>query len=140
MPKAANKTIATTASVSAFIAGVPDAARAADCRVLVAMMREATGEEPRMWGPSMIGFGHYHYKYDSGREGDMFVVGFASRKNDISIYIVPGFSQYTDLLTRLGKYKTGKVCLYVKRLSDIAPDVLRKLIQRSVDDMRARKG
>jgi hypothetical protein len=138
MAKAANKTAATSASVAAFISAIDDEARAKDCRTLVSIMGEATGEKPRMWGPSMIGFGTYHYRYDSGHEGDSFLVGFAPRKNELAIYIVPGFSAYGDLLLKLGKHKTAKACLYVKKLTDIDLDALRELVQRSVADMRAR--
>ncbi len=138
MAKTANKTVPTSASVDDFIAAVADARRAADCRALVAMMREATGEAPRMWGASIVGFGQYHYVYESGREGDACVVGFSPRKNDLTIYIVPGFAAYADLLARLGRHKTAKVCLYLKRLDDVDRGVLRELVCRSVADMRAR--
>lgn len=138
MAKPANKTVPTSVSVDDFIAAVADAQRAADCRALVAMMREVTGEAPRMWGASIVGFGQYHYVYESGREGDACVVGFSPRKNDLTIYIVPGFSAYADLLARLGRYKTAKVCLYVKRLDDVDRGVLRELVVRSVADVRAR--
>ena len=140
MPKAQNKTVATNASVTAYLAGIEDPERAADCRQLVAMMRKATGEKPSLWGPTMIGFGAYHYRYESGREGDSFLVGFAPRKGDISIYIVPGFNDYAELLDKLGKHKTAKVCLYVRRLADIDLAVLQQLIGRSVADMRKRYG
>jgi hypothetical protein len=138
MAKAQNKTVATRASVAAFLGGIQDPARAKDCREVAAMMRAATGEKPRMWGPSIVGFGQYHYVYDSGREGDACIVGFSPRKGDLTIYIVPGFSAYGDLLARLGKHRTAKVCLYIKRLDDIDRAVLRELIERSVADMRAR--
>lgn len=138
MAKAANKTLATSASVEDFLAAVADPSRAKDCREIAAMMRKATGERARMWGASIVGFGSYHYKYDSGREGDAPIIGFSPRKSDLTIYIVPGFSSYGELLARLGKHKTAKVCLYLKRLDDIDRDVLRELIERSVADMRAR--
>lgn len=140
MPKSANKTVATSASVRDFLAGIADAQRAKDCREVAAMMRAATGEKPRMWGPSMVGFGQHHYRYDSGREGDMFTVGFAPRKSDLTIYIVPGFAKHGDLLARLGPHRTGKSCLYVKRLDAIDREVLREIVARSIADMRARYG
>ena len=138
MAKPNNKTVATSASVDDFIAAVADKQRAADCREMVEMMREATGEEPRMWGASIVGFGQYHYVYESGREGDACIIGFSPRKNDLTIYIVPGFAAYADLLGRLGRHKIAKVCLYLKRLDDIDRSVLRELVVRTVDDMRAR--
>ena len=138
MAKPNNKTVATSASVDDFIAAVADEQRAADCREMVEMMREATGEEPRMWGASIVGFGQYHYVYESGREGDACIIGFSPRKNDLTIYIVPGFAAYADLLGRLGRHKIAKVCLYLKRLDDIDRSVLRELVVRTVDDMRAR--
>ena len=138
MAKATNKAVATKASVVSFLAGIEDDARQKDCRELAAMMREATGEQPRMWGASMVGFGAYHYVYDSGREGDSFLVGFAPRKSDLTIYIVPGFAMFGELLAKLGKHKTAKSCLYIKRLDDIDRGVLREIVVASAADMRAR--
>ncbi|MBT8301536.1 MAG: DUF1801 domain-containing protein, partial [Maribacter sp.] len=100
---------------------------------LVDLMKEITGEDPVMWGPSIIGFGSYHYKYDSGREGDMLLTGFSPRKQNLSLYIMAGFSNYGNLMQKLGKYKTGKSCLYIKRLSEINIDVLKELIKASFD-------
>ena len=135
MPKAKNKTVPTTASVDDFIAGVADEARARDCRELVRLMRTATGETPRMWGPGIVGFGEYHYKYDSGREGDSFIIGFSPRKSELALYFVNGFATSADLLARLGRHKTGKSCLYVKRLDDLDRGALTELIERSVKHM-----
>ena len=100
------------------------------------MMQEATGCEPKMWGASMIGFGSYHYKYDSGREGDFMLVGFAPRKSNISVYIIPGFSDYESELEKLGKHKTGKSCLYINKLEEVDKNVLQHLISDSVVRMR----
>jgi hypothetical protein len=126
MSKAENKTKATKASVSGYIAALPDAAKQADAKILVKMMQTATGERPAMWGPSIIGFGSVHYVYDSGREGDMPLIGFSPRKPALVIYGVARTSE--ALLAKLGKYTTGKGCLYIKRLSDVDVKVLEKMI------------
>ncbi len=131
------KTKATDASVEAFLNSVADEKKRADAFRLLQIMREETGEEPVMWGDSIIGFGSVHYKYASGREGDMGVTGFSPRKASLTIYITPGFDRYGDLLGRLGKFTTSKVCLYVKRLSDIDEATLRELIRQSVQDIQA---
>jgi Domain of unknown function (DU1801) len=135
---AANKTQATDAEVSAFLDGVADANQRADADVIIAFMQTASGEPPRMWGPSIIGFGSYHYRYDSGREGDMCRIGFSPRKGQTVIYIVDGFPGHADLLARLGKHKTGKACLYVKRLADIDVAVLGELVTASLAEMDRR--
>ena len=134
---AENKTKPTDASVEEFLNAVPDERKRADSFRLVEIMREITGEEPVMWGDSIVGFGSYHYKYASGREGDAPLIGFSPRKASLTIYITPGFDRYGDLLGRLGKFTTSKVCLYVKRLSDVDEAVLRELIRDSVEVMRA---
>lgn len=97
----------------------------------------ATGAEPRMWGSSMVGFGQYHYRYDSGREGDFFLTGFSPRKNDLALYIMAGFDRHAALMAKLGKFRTGKSCLYIKRLSDVDLKVLRDLVKSSVRYMKA---
>lgn len=130
------KTKRTQASVSAFLDAVENEQRRADCRTVLNLMRAVTGEEPKMWGPSMVGFGSYHYKYASGREGDWFVTGFSPRKQDLTLYIMAGFDRYDELMAKLGKYKTGKSCLYLKRLSDVDLGVLRELVTASVEAMR----
>jgi hypothetical protein len=135
---AENKTKQTTASVTAFLNTVADAGTRRDCKTLVALMRELTGEPPKMWGPSMVGFGSVHYKYASGREGDMFLTGFSPRQRNLTLYIMEGFFKYGGLMKRLGSYKTGKSCLYVRSLDDIDPSVLRELISTSVADLRER--
>ena len=128
------KTKPTNKSVSAFIKSVDDK-RQADCRCILKLMRTITGKKPQMWGSSIVGFGNYHYKYKSGREGDWFVTGFSPRKQNLTIYIMPGFSSYADLLAKLGKCKTSVSCLYVKKLEDIDINVLEKLIAKSIRDM-----
>ena len=133
---AENKTQATDASVMAFINSVPDESKRQDCLAVLEMMREVTGEEPVMWGSTIVGFGAYHYKYASGREGDMALTGFSPRKQALTIYITSGFDHYEDLMARLGKHTTGSSCLYVKRLSDIDLNVLRELVAKSVEHMK----
>jgi hypothetical protein len=127
-----NKTKATDQSVDEFLHKVENEKKREDSYKLIEMMREVTGEEPKMWGPSMVGFGKYHYKYTSGREGDAFVTGFSPRKGAMTLYILAGFEEEDDLLSKLGKFTTGKSCLYVKRLSDIDQDVLKQLVAKSV--------
>lgn len=129
------KTKQTTASVEDFLNGIADPQRRQDCWTLAALMQEVTQSPPSMWGDAIVGFGSYHYKYASGRTGDWPVVGFASRKQDLTLYIMSGFDQYEALLSRLGKHKTGKACLYVKRLADVDMAVLRELVERSVAHM-----
>lgn len=104
--------------------------------ILLDIFREITQEDPVMWGPSIIGFGSYHYKYESGREGDMLLTGFAPRKNSLVLYIMPGFDRYDELMQKLGKFKTGKSCLYIKKLTDINVKVLKELIHSSLEYMR----
>lgn len=133
-----NKTKPTKVSVDAFLDNVPDAGKRADALVLIDMMQRATGEKPVMWGPSIIGFGSYHYRYESGREGDSPVVGFSPRKAALVLYIVTGFTGAEPLLAKLGKHTTGKSCLYIKRLADVDQRVLRKLVDQSVAAVRAR--
>lgn len=126
-----NKTVATGASVAAFLAGVKDPVRAADVRTLMAIMRRVSGKSPRMWGPSIVGFGSYHYVYDSGREGDMLRLGFSPRASALTLYIMGGFPRYATLMRRLGRYTTGNSCLYLKRLADVDLSVLEELIRAS---------
>ena len=133
---AENKTKPTKSSVTAFINGIEDQQKRRDARKLAAMMREATGARARMWGPSIVGFGQYHYKYASGREGDFMITGFSPRKQALTLYVIPGFKHFGTLMDKLGKYKTGKSCLYIKSLSDVDEEVLKRLIERSVQYMR----
>ena len=133
---AENKTQPTKASVTAFINAIDNPEKRADARKLAAMMRKATGKRAKMWGPSMVGYGTYHYRYASGREGDFMMTGFSPRKQALTVYIMAGFSKYDALMKKLGKYKTGKSCLYIKRLSDVDEAVLQRLIGESVKYMR----
>lgn len=125
------KTVPTDRGVATFLAAVPDDARRADAEALCRLLEEVTGEAPVMWGNSIVGFGSLHPRYESGREGDMPRVGFSPRKQNLTLYIAGGFDHHQDLLARLGKYKTGKGCLYLKRLSDADPEVWRELVRRS---------
>lgn len=138
--QANNKTQRTEQDVTEFIAEIPNPGRREDALILLERMTRITGEVPYMYGPTIIGFGEYHYVYDSGREGDSFLVGFAPRKANMVVYIMPGFSDYADLLGQLGKYKTGSSCLYLGRLSAIDMAVLEELIKRSVQQMRKKYG
>jgi hypothetical protein len=126
-----NKTRPNTTSATSFLDSVEDEIQRRDSHTLISIMKGITGEEPVMWGPSIIGFGSYHYKYDSGREGDMMLTGFSPRKQSLSLYIMAGFTKYEALLQKLGKHKTGKSCLYIKRLSEINTDILMELIKAS---------
>lgn len=129
---AALKTRPTRRSVKAFIDAVPDPDRRKDCRAVMKIMKVVTGESPKMWGTSIVGYGTYHYKYASGREGDWPVTGFSPRKQDLTLYIMAGCARFPALMKKLGKHKTGVSCLYVKRLSDLDLDVLERLIRESV--------
>jgi len=133
---AAPKTKATDASVQEYLASVENDVRREDTREVVEIMEAITGCPATMWGDSIIGFDTYHYKYASGRQGDWMISGVAPRKSALTIYIMPGFSKYPDLMEKLGKYKAGSSCLYLKRLDDVNSDVLKELITRSVRDMR----
>ncbi|MCG8443070.1 MAG: DUF1801 domain-containing protein [Caulobacterales bacterium] len=135
---AQNKTRETGADVTAFIEATPHEGRRADARALLEIMQRLSGEPPRMWGSSIIGFGRYRYRYDSGREGDFMRIGFSPRKTSLVLYIMPGFEEEPDLVARLGKHKTGKSCLYVNTLADVDMDVLERLIARSREIMAER--
>lgn len=137
---AENKIKETDASVKAFLDAIQDDEKRQDCRTVLQLMKEVTGAEPRIWGGGMVGFGSYHYKYPSGREGDWFLTGFAPRARELTLYITAGFDRYEALLADLGKFKTGRSCLYLKRLADVDLGVLRKLIAASVDHMRKQYG
>ena len=126
-----NKTRETDASVEEFIEGVENETRRHDAYVLLELMKKVTGTEPKMWGPSIIGFGKSHYRYESGREGDEPRVGFSPRKSNLSIYALSREDHHEDLLARLGKHKVGAACLYVNKLADIDLDVMEELIARS---------
>ncbi len=135
---AENKTKPTVVNVDAFIDSVANPGRQADARVVLDMMARVTGEPPRMWGPSIIGFGSYHYRYDSGREGDMCRIGFSPRAANIVLYIMPGFAEEGARLATLGKHKIGKSCLYVNRLTDVDLTVLEVMVRDAWEWMNAR--
>ncbi len=138
MASSENKTVATDASVDDFLDAVEHPTRKADAVVLREMMERLTGCPAVMWGDSLVGFDQYHYKYDSGREGDMLMVGFSPRKANLSLYIMPGFADIAPLLAKLGKHKTSRACLYINKLADVDLSVLEEIVQVAIDDMRAR--
>ncbi len=127
-----NKTTQTEQSAAAYIDELADDAKRADAKALVKLMQRATGEKPKMWGPSIVGFGSHHYKYESGREGDMPLVGFSPRKAAFVIYGVKGSSDSEALLAKLGKHTSGKGCLYIKKLADVDHKVLEALVVKAV--------
>lgn len=131
------KTKVRKISASQFVNSIADTNKRKDCKVLMTAMKEITGKPAKMWGSTIVGFGSYHYTYNSGREGDWFVTGFSPRKRELTIYIMSGFSNYAGLMKKLGKFKTGKSCLYIKKLDDINFEILRSLISQSVADMAA---
>ena len=133
-----DKTQPHDGDVVTYLESIEHAGRREDAFVLLDLLAEITGEPARMWGPSIVGFGQYHYVYESGREGDHFLTGFAPRKANMVVYVMPGFSAYGDLLDTLGKYKTGSSCLYLGRLANVDVKVLRRLVDKSVKDMRKR--
>lgn len=132
MAKNQNKTTQNNRSVEDFLDSVENEKRREDSKKVLKMMWETTGENPRMWGSSIVGFGTYHYKYASGREGDFMKVGFSPRKNALTVYIMSGFDRHDELMEKLGKYKTGKSCLYIKKLEDVDMDILKELVVESV--------
>ena len=133
-----NKTVETDASVENFINAVDNEQKRKDSWDMIALMKKITGEGPRMWGSSLVGFGQYHYKYESGREGDFFLTGFSPRKTALTVYVMPGFAGYGEQMEKLGPHKTGKSCLYLKNLDVIDRDVLEEIIRDSVAVMRKR--
>lgn len=122
-------------SVDRFVADLPNPRRREDAKTLLALFAEVTGETPVLWGDSIVGYGQYHYQYASGRDGDFMRGGFSPRKQNMVIYVIPGFSKYETLLAKLGKHKTGSSCLYVNKLADVDPKVLRVLLERSWKEM-----
>lgn len=130
------KTKKHAGSVADFLNAVADEQKREDAFQLLEIMQAITKEDPAMWGPSIVGFGSYHYVYDSGREGDWPLTGFSPRKQNLSLYIMAGFEKYDDLLEKLGKHSTGKSCLYIKRLSDVHLPTLKKLIRESVKHVK----
>ncbi|MEM7661772.1 MAG: DUF1801 domain-containing protein [Pseudomonadota bacterium] len=138
MAKTENKTKPTDISPQDFVAAVEHPTRRADAEVLLDLFARVTGMTAKMWGPSIIGYGTYHYKYDSGREGDMCMTGFSPRKSNLVMYILPGYAKMGDMLNRLGKHKIGKSCLYINKLADIDMDVLEEIIVAGLADVRER--
>ena len=130
---AENKTQRNDGDVVAFLNTVENAKKRQDSFTIMKLMAEVTGEPAKMWGASIIGFGTYRYRYASGREGEWFLTGFAPRKQSLTLYIMSGFDQYDDLMARLGKHKTGKSCLYIKKTEDVDMDVLRELVKLSAE-------
>lgn len=140
MAKAQNKTTENEASVDTFLDGVKDEQKQADCLTLKSMMERVTNTPAKMWGGSIVGFGTYHYKYDSGREGEFMKVGFSPRAQNVSVYIIPGFERYPELMEKLGKHKMGKSCLNIKKLADVDMGILEELVQGSYDFMTKKYG
>lgn len=140
MAKSQNKTVETTNSVDQFISLIENDEKRTDSIRIIQMLEDISKEPPVMWGPSIIGFGSYHYKYESGREGDFLKIGFSPRKQNLTLYIMPGFDRYDELMQQLGKYTTGKSCLYIKRLEHINWDVLVQLSTLSYQYMTKKYG
>jgi len=136
---AENKTKPTEVSVAAYIEAIADEARRADAKALMKLMQKASGEKPKMWGPAIVGFGSYHYKYESGREGDMPVIAFSPRKAASVLYGAIGFEGSEKLLAKLGKHTTGKGCLYIKKLSEVDLKVLEAMVTKSLAAKRGKK-
>lgn len=130
------KTKVNKASVDKFLHSIKEEKKRADSFTVLELMKQLTKAEPRMWGSSIVGFGSYHYKYASGREGDWFLTGFSPRKQNLTLYVMPGFDQYDSLLSKLGKFKTGKACLYINKLEDVDLPTLRALVTQSVNHMK----
>lgn len=130
------KTKRNKGDVEAFLNSVPDEKKRHDSFAVLELMKQVTGAEPEMWGDSIVGFGSYHYKYKSGRENDWFLTGFSPRKQNLTLYIMSGFDEYDNLLSKLGKHSTGKSCLYIKKLEDVNTDVLKDLVKQSVEHMQ----
>jgi len=132
------KTKPTIASVTDFLNAVEDEERRRDCFTVVRIMQKATGAKPKMWGPSIVGFGDYRYTNARGQGTDWFLAGFSPRKGDLTLYVMPGSARHGELLKTLGKHKAGKACVYIKRLADVDQNVLRTLVEESVSHLRAR--
>lgn len=130
-----NKTVATDIHVGEFLSCIEPPARRAEAERLDRLFREVTGFEPVMWGPSIVGYGRYHYRYPTGREGDFLATGFAPRQAAFSVYIMPGYADFGPILQRLGKHRTGKSCLYINKLADVDLDVLGELIRAGLEDL-----
>ena len=137
---AENKTKPAEVTAASYLAAIENDARRQDCETLAQLMTQATGYPPVMWGPSIVGFGSYHYRYESGREGDSCLTGFSSRKGDISLYLSSEFPGRDTLLSELGKHKMAKACLYIRKLSDVNLDVLEQLVRGSVAQVKRTYG
>jgi Domain of unknown function (DU1801) len=133
------KTKPTAESVAAFIEKISDKTRREDCQAVIEIMKDVTKEEPEMWGPSIVGFGRYRYQYPNGREAEWMMTGFSPRKGDLTLYIMGGFESSPDLMKRLGKHKTGKSCLYIKKLAEVDLKALKELVKKSVKQMADRR-
>ncbi len=133
------KTKKNDLSVEAFVDGIKDEKTREECRAVMTLLKKATGAEPKMWGTSIVGFGEYHYKYESGREGDWFIAGFSPRKANLTLYLSSGFEAYPEEMNKLGKYKTGKSCLYIKQLEDIDAKLLAKIVKDATKKMKTKK-
>ncbi len=132
------KTSPNEADVKAFIEAIEEESKKKDAEFLLTFMEELTGQAPKMWGSSIIGFGSYHYKYESGREGEWFLTGFSPRKRELTLYIMSGFESFESLLAQLGKHRIGKGCLYIKRINDIDKEVLQELVLASIAILKER--
>lgn len=135
---AANKTTATAASVDEHIAAIANDEQRKDCETLVKLLRKITRQEPKMWGPTIVGFGSYHYKYESGREGDSCLAGFAARGKELVVYLVASGPEQEALLAKLGKHRMGKACLYIRRLGEIDVAILEQLLRDSIAELKRR--
>jgi len=133
------KTKPNKLSVEKFLKNIPDKKKQEDAFIIMDLMKKITKEEPVMWGPSIVGYGNYHYKYESGREGDWFLTGFSPRKQNLTLYLMSGFKKYDELMKKLGKHKTGGSCLYIKKLEDVDMKILKELITQSVKWMKNKK-
>ena len=133
------KPVPTRFSVATFLKGIKDEQKREDCFEIMKIMEKATKSRARMWGPAIVGFGDYHYVYDSGREGDWFLTGFSPRKQNLTLYMTGGFQQFEDLLKKLGKHSLGKGCLHINKLEDVDRKVLKEIITRSVKEVKGKK-
>jgi hypothetical protein len=134
------KTTRNKGNVEAFLNSIPDEKKRKDSFTVLELMKQVTGAEPEMWGESIIGFGNYRYKYESGRDGEWFLTGFSPRKQNLTLYIMSGFDEYDQLLVKLGKHTTGKSCLYIKKIDDVNTEVLMELVKKSVGYMEKSAG
>ena len=134
------KTVPTDSSVEKFLKGLKNERQRGDAFALLKMMKSVTRKKPKIWGDSMVGFGSYHYKYETGREGDMLMTGFSPRSKNLVVYVMPGFERYSSLMKKLGKHKTGRSCLYFNKLEDLGTRVLKELVTKSYGDMKKKYG